>query len=313
MRGFSVSLFGRFTVKRDDQPLSGIDACKLQDLLSYLLLYRNRAHSRDVLAGLLWGESPGAQAKKYLRQALWQLQSILDCSTGQSNYHLLQVEPDWVRIDSEPDLWLDVEILEHAYSLVQRIPGEQMDTAKVEIVQRAVTVYTGDLLENCYHDWCLYERERLQNIYLVMLDKLMDHCEAHGQHASGVAYGEHSLHYNRARERTHQRLMRMRYFAGDRTAALRQYERCRLALDEELGVEPSKRTTTLYEQIQRDAVDEVAPAASESYASEANTTAPVSLSEVLSHLRGFQVVLTNIQQQVQQDIRAVELFLHRRR
>ena len=32
---------------------------------------------RESLAALLWGENPTAQSKKYLRQALWQLQHAL--------------------------------------------------------------------------------------------------------------------------------------------------------------------------------------------------------------------------------------------
>ena len=35
------------------------------------------------------------------------------------------------------------------------------------------SVYDGDLFDGCYQDWCLLERERLQNVYLVLLDKEM--------------------------------------------------------------------------------------------------------------------------------------------
>jgi len=40
-------------------------------------------------------------------------------------------------------------------------------------LQEAVRLSYADLLEGWYQDWCLYERERLQNIYLLILDKLM--------------------------------------------------------------------------------------------------------------------------------------------
>ena len=63
-----------------------------------------------------------------------------------------------------------------------------------------------------YEDWCLSEHERLQNMYLKMLDKLMGYCEAHGQVNSGLAYGEQVLRYDRASERTYQRMMRL--YAG---------------------------------------------------------------------------------------------------
>ena len=60
------------------------------------------------------------------------------------------------------------------------------------------------------------------------------------------------LREDRARERTHRRLMRLYYLAGDRTGALRQYERCAAALRQELDVEPSRRTSELERRIRRD-------------------------------------------------------------
>jgi DNA-binding SARP family transcriptional activator len=48
--------------------------------------------------------------------------------------------------------------------------------------------------------------------------------------------------------------MRMAYLAGDRTGALRQYERCVQALQEELGVRPGRRTEELYRMVREDAL-----------------------------------------------------------
>ncbi|HEY9016496.1 MAG TPA: hypothetical protein VIM84_15685, partial [Gemmatimonadales bacterium] len=45
-------------------------------LLAYLVLER-RPHSRESLAGLLWGESPELEARASLRQALKQLRDEL--------------------------------------------------------------------------------------------------------------------------------------------------------------------------------------------------------------------------------------------
>jgi DNA-binding SARP family transcriptional activator len=46
--------------------------------------------------------------------------------------------------------------------------------------------------------------------------------------------------------------MRLRYLAGDRTGAIRQFERCREALREEFGIAPGERTRLLYEQLKSD-------------------------------------------------------------
>src|ERR1700675_5041594 len=91
---------------------------------------------------------------------------------------------------------------------------------------------------------------------LAMRSKLMSYCESHDQYENGLQHGARILACDRAREHTHWRLMRLQYLAGNRTGALRQYERCVAALREELGVKPAKRTTELYEQIRDDSVDE---------------------------------------------------------
>jgi DNA-binding SARP family transcriptional activator len=110
-------------------------------------------------------------------------------------------------------------------------------------------LYRGDLLEGWYEDWCLYERERLQNIYLVMLVKCAAYCQSHGVFGKGLQYGARILQFDRAHEVAHQHLMTLLYLAGDRAGALRQYERCAVALKEELGAQPSECTRRLYKQI----------------------------------------------------------------
>lgn len=251
MATYDVSLFGRFTARRNDQPLPALNARRLQELLSYLLLYRDRPHSRESLADLLWGDRSTAQSKKCLRQALWEMQNALN-DPEQGIADLLVIEPDWIEVNSEVDLQLDVTQFEEAFTRCRGIAGADLSPDCLALLQQAVQLYRGDLLEGWYHDWCLYERERFQTMYVVMLDKLMAACEAHGDFELGLTYGARILHQDGAHERTHRRMMRLYYLLGDRTAALRQYQRCVAALDEELNVGPSRRTMALYEQISSD-------------------------------------------------------------
>ncbi|HEX8142043.1 MAG TPA: BTAD domain-containing putative transcriptional regulator [Pyrinomonadaceae bacterium] len=237
MTKLKICLFGRFSIQRDDTCLTQLDSFKVKEFFCYLLLQRNRSHTREALANLLWGESTTAQSKKYLRQALWQLQNALERKDESAVEPFLQVEPGWIRLNLQSDIWLDVDVFERAFAFVRCKPGDGPDAGKVKILRDAVQLYQGDLLEGCYHDWCLYERERLQTMYLVMLDKLTGFCEVERDFEMGLNYAASILRYDRARECTHRRLMRLYYLAGDRTSALRQYERCVTALREELGVD----------------------------------------------------------------------------
>jgi DNA-binding SARP family transcriptional activator len=293
-------LFGKFRVERNAQSVKGLDASKEQELLSYLLVRRDQCHPRETLASMLWGDRSTERSKKYLRQALWRVQLALEPHDGNSQ-QVVQVEHDWVQLNSRSEVWLDVAILEQAFAITQGVPGDRLDRSSAQLLKDAVEVYRGDLLDGWYQDWCLFERERLQNIYLSMLDKLMTYSEEHLEYEIGFAYGATILRYDRARERTHRQLMHLQCMAGDRTGALRQYERCVAALDEELGVKPEGRTTTLYEQIRADRLDFSEPVATQSAS---GSTA--SLPQVLGRLKRLQLILAGVQRRVQRDIKAVE-------
>lgn len=251
-----IRLFGKLCVQVNSDSLERKLPIKVQELLCYLLIHRQQPHPREALAEMLWGDQPNGQSRRYLSKALWQLQMALSPSSDFKE-SVLNVEPDWIKVNPEAAFWFDVGAFENASSLMQNHTGWQLDADQVSELERAVEWYQGDLLEGWYHDWCLIERERLQLLYVNMLEKLMHSCEAKGTFEAGQEYGFRILRYDRAHERTHRRLMRLLYLAGNRTGALRQYQRCCQILQEELGVTPSKRTEALYDQIRNDQLLEI--------------------------------------------------------
>jgi DNA-binding SARP family transcriptional activator len=301
-----IRLFGKFSVHREGRPLKGLDSGRAKELFCYLLLNRDRPQPRETLASLLWEASSSAQAKKYLRQALWQLQNALALPTDQEGEDVLFVEPEWIRINPRADIWLDVAIFEDAFTMVRGLPGDVMDTEQARALNLVVQLYGGDLLEGWYQDWCLYERERLQNMWLAILEKLMAYCETYEAYEEGMVYGRSVLRFDRAHERTHRRMMRLQYLAGDRTAALRQYERCSVALDEELGVKPAGNTQGLYQQIFNDSFDRTAPPEKSAGTEEFSL-----LPNVVSRLNQLRRMLTDVKSHVSQDLETIERALDR--
>jgi DNA-binding SARP family transcriptional activator len=303
MSRLTVHLFGKLSVRWNDEGLDGLGTSKVQELLCYLLLHRNRPHPREALACLLWGEIPTAHAKKYLRQALWQLQAALRCHAQVTAEQTFLVDADWVQLNVNGGLWLDVADLERAAAVGQGVPGDQLDGVAVKTLQDAVDLYRGDLLEGWYQDWCVRERERLRETYLGVLDKLMQHCELRPLYETGLHYGALSLQCDRGRECTHQYLMRLHSAAGDRAAALRQYDRCIIALDEELGVKPSDATVALYERI-RGGHETMGAVTGANPKPKLNGNA--TLSGALGRLTRIEAALVEIQRQVRHEIELVE-------
>jgi DNA-binding SARP family transcriptional activator len=304
---FQIHLFGKFSVEYSGEPVEGLGTFKVQELLSYLLIHRNRPRPREALAALLWGDISTDKSRKFLRQALWQLQTALKSRDAEAGYQILHVEDHWVQLNTRSEIWLDVAVLEDAFAALKDKPGRELSATEKETLQAAVHVYGGELLEGSYQDWCLFQRERLQNMYLALLYKLMSYCEAHHEYEAGQLYGTRILDYDRASERTHRRLMQLQYMAGDRTAALRQYDRCVAALDEDLGVKPDKSTVTLYQKIRSGEVE--LPINAIRSPLNLIKASDSMLSEVVGRLEHLQVTLADVRQAVVQDIKNIKLTL----
>jgi len=274
---------------------------KSRALLAYLAVAGPRPHPRETLATLLWGDTSTSQSRKYLRKALWQLQSALRPFSSEAEAAMLAVDQDWIRLERCPHLRLDVAQFEEAFARAGDTPGHQLDAATAQKLEEAARLYSGDLLDGWYQDWCIYERERLQNMYLMLLDKLIGYCEATARYEAGLAYGATILKYDRARESTHRQVMRLHLLAGDRTSALRQYERCVSALREELDIGPDHRTTALYERVLADKPLE----------NDVRTEPAIQLCLPDANLSQLRRVLSHIQRQVTEAIRVIDSTMNR--
>jgi DNA-binding SARP family transcriptional activator len=253
-----VYLFGSPTITCDDVPLP-ITSQKAQALFYYLISNR-QPHSREKLAALFWGETSERQAKGSLRNTLYELRRDLAPGSKTAEKTIL-AESNTLCFNPEADYWLDTEEFE-------RLLGERVESERLRMDNwaKAVELYRGDFLEgfiikNSYEfeDWSFFERERLQRRYLEALAELSDYCGRQGEYEKAIAYAIQILSRDSLQENIHRQLMRLYYAAGNRSAALRQYEICSEVIGRELGVAPLAETTTLYEQILRQELVEPQP------------------------------------------------------
>lgn len=304
MAQLTVHLLGQFYIGVDHQEWGGhLPGGKTQELFHYLLLHRHQCFPRETLAALLWPDCTTAKSKKKLRQSLWQLHAALVSLTRNQKSHIISIDAESIHVNTSVPLIVDVVIFERAYRQSQGINGEDLNPGQAKALQEAIELYRGDLLEGCYQEWCLIERERLQNCYLTMLDKVICYCRKEGDHQRALNYGERILRLDRAHERTHQQLMRVLYASGDRIGALRQYDRCKAALQEELGVEPSQRTQKLCEQIRSEApTGEFAPPVAS--LTQSTPHAILHLQKLLEFINQVELQIRKELQAAQQDVQA---------
>jgi DNA-binding SARP family transcriptional activator len=242
---FRIRLFGKLSVHRDGEDISDHLSPKSQELLAYLLVFRERWHARERLAGAIWPDAPALEARSRVRRLLWRLQQGLDARSDPPA-GLLRIHSDWVGINPEADLWLDLAAIERTGDMLNGMSNGTLTCAQVVDLQSAADLFQGELLGNWYRDWCVTERERLTFFQLSLLGRLTDHFIATEQIDRGLAATSDMLRIDRAHESAHRKAMQLYSMAGDRTRALRQFQACKTALQDELGVEPERATIDLY-------------------------------------------------------------------
>ena len=154
-------------------------------------------------------------------------------------------QPDVVGFNCASDYWLDVAAFRGGCR-TPLFPSAQGDHAlDWSRAEDAVACYTGDLLEGFYDDWALRERERLRLLYLDCLGTLLRRHSETGALEAALRCGRQILALDPLREDIHREVIRLYVRNGHRALALKQYESCRAALEEELGVEPMEETRAL--------------------------------------------------------------------
>ena len=167
-----IKLFGSLELERDGRPLARFASRKSGELFAYLALARKAPHTREHLAGVFWGDSAEERARHTLNTTLWRINRVLEPpESAASERGYLRITPQHIGFNAASGVWLDVAEFETRCELAEQSEGPTRFT----LYAQAINLYRGDLLADCYEDWCIVERERLQGLYVRALAQLMAH------------------------------------------------------------------------------------------------------------------------------------------
>ncbi len=235
-----IRLFGEFSTALDYRSVSGLGSTRLQALLAYLVLNRDAAPSRQQLAFLFWPETTDGQAQTNLRQLLHTLRRRLP---GIDDY--LQIDERSIYWRPGAPVWFDIAAFEAAVDRARVNSG----TERLAALDEASALARGELLPDCYDNWILFERERLTQQRLWVLQEGMQLLEERRDYPQAIEWARRLLAADPLHEATYRRLMRLHVLNNDRVAALRTYHTCAAQLEQELGVAPSAATREVYERL----------------------------------------------------------------
>jgi DNA-binding SARP family transcriptional activator len=250
MSRLELFVLGSPRIQYDSHPIK-IERRHALGLFVYLAV-TGIPHARDTLAALFWPEHDEVDARASLRRML--------NSINKSIPRVLNADREMVGLQSGHgvDTWLD---LGHFHNLLE-MPRKHGHTETevcgdcLKSLAEAAALYRGDFLSGFtlrdspgFDDWQLFQAETLRRDLIGTLERLALGHSARQEFRSAIDYARRWLALDPLDESAHRYLMSLYTWAGQRQAALRQYEQCVRLLERELDVPPQPVTMQLFEDI----------------------------------------------------------------
>ena len=261
-----IRLLGPLEV-RDGNRTIALPRRQQRALLAALALRAGQVVSTERLVADLWGEHAPASATGSLQNTVSALRKLLgrDVLVTQAPGYRLGVSRDAVDVNRFERLLAEAQNAE--------------PPARVALLREALDLWRGPALADLdEEEFARLEAARLDELRVTALEQRLDAELELGRHASLVGELEQLVATHPLRERMRGQLMLALYRCGRQAEALEVYRAARLALADELGLDPSPELQELERRVLRQDASLAAP---EETSSEAAPAADRKLVSVL--------------------------------
>jgi predicted ATPase/DNA-binding SARP family transcriptional activator len=260
MPGLKIYCFGALRVELDGKPVVNFETDKTRALLVYLAVESSRPHRREHLAGLLWSDIPEKRALQNLRQTILCLRKAL--RENHSDIPCLIATREEVQLNPAIDYWLDVKAFSAALDQAYRHYRQRIGRGWLNIrpLLRGLAQFQGEFLEQFYlsggplfDEWASLQREDYNRRAIEALALLADYHQRRSEHELSRQATARIVELAPWEETAQAQMMRLLAINKQWSAAQNQYVILRRYLRDQLGVEPSQATTSLFNEIRTSA------------------------------------------------------------
>lgn len=210
----------------------------------------DRRPSREELAGQLSQRERDPEGQKKL---LYNAASAARAACGSAEA-ILNIGSGGIELNTDPEsdsgVWVDaLEIRER----VER--GEELERSgrigdALDHYRRALLLgRRGEFGVDCYLEWIDTARDRMRELLRRAAIATATIALRSGQFTVGIDAATAHLLRDPYDEEAHRLLIRLHAEGGNRSAALKQFEKCRALIRDEFGVEPEPETVRIYNDL----------------------------------------------------------------
>lgn len=247
MYGLNIRLLGSPLVLCNGRQLI-FNRRKVLALLVYLGV-NNNPKSRDFLAQLFFPHKDRDHARSDLRQIL----SILKKKIGKE---YLALENNCISLVRSKRIRIDVLEFRRLLKECRNMSVYTSRETMMDKLDKVSSLYQDEFLSGFYlknnydfENWQLCEQESLHKDYVYVIRTLFSLYKQAEKFDIAFFYGRKWVELDPLDERAHRCMMRLYALTNQHTASLKQYEKCKEMIKQELDSDPDEETIRLYKNI----------------------------------------------------------------
>ncbi|HZU68688.1 MAG TPA: BTAD domain-containing putative transcriptional regulator [Ktedonobacteraceae bacterium] len=213
--------------------------------LFFFLFDCDRPVRKEQILTALWSEVD-EQVDRTFHSTIYYLRKVLgeSCLVSKGGSYWLDLASPY-----GSEIWYDVARFQESYERAKQALARNDEDGAQEAFEAMITLYRGDYVQSFYSDWCRARRDELRRNYLDARHHLAHIAWRREQYDASAEHWRQMLALDDCLEEAHYGLMRYYLHAGKRGLALRQYQRYRETLQQELGVQPGPAIQGLYQRL----------------------------------------------------------------
>lgn len=243
----AVCCLGPFQVYLNDELVADWRNGKSKSVFKYLIAHHNRPVSKEVLMDLFWPDANPNHARNSLNVTIYHIRHAL---SGPLSFSHVLFQDNCYLLNPDLEIWADSDAFSEHYALARAMDEHGDQESAIREYRAAETLYGGAFLEeDRYEEWVSPIRQALENDYLKLLDRLSHYYFEREDYDRCVIVCNKVLAVDPCNEEAHRNVMRCYSRQDQPNLAIRQYQSCVRALNNEIGAAPSPPTTELIEEI----------------------------------------------------------------
>jgi ATP/maltotriose-dependent transcriptional regulator MalT/two-component SAPR family response regulator len=237
-----IRALGKMEVRLNSQIVSNNDwQTQTAKDVFFMLLAHPEGMKKEEIGLAFWPDSSTTDLKFRFKNTIYRIRRAIGKET-------IILENDYYRFNTHLDYEYDVEDFLKAIETANKTNNKD---ERLLALKTAVENYQGQFLPEIDSTWVEISREKYKQLFFQTTMDLAKILYTEGRYQKALDITQQILMEDKCWEAAYRLEMQIYSAMGNRAAIAYQYERCKNALEEQIGAPPSKQTQRLYERLMR--------------------------------------------------------------